>query len=54
MIITKNIEIIINPANMQHFKNLGYENLKRGSKLTIPVEHLNNGSHSVVKVKCDV
>jgi len=54
MIITKEIEITLNPANIQHFKNLGYENLKRGNKLTITVEHLNNGSHSIVRVKCDV
>jgi len=54
MILTKEIEIIVNSANMKHFKSLGYENLKPGNKLTIPVEHLNNGSHSMVTVKCDV
>ena len=54
MILTKKIEITLNPANMKHFASLGYKNLKPRNKLIIPVEHLNNGSHSIVKVKCDI
>jgi hypothetical protein len=54
MILTKNLEITLNPANMKHFSNLGYKNLKPKNKLIIPVEHLNSGSHSIIKVKCDV
>jgi len=54
MIITKKVEITINSANMKHFASLGYENLKPKNKLTIPVEHLNKGSHSIIKVKCDI
>jgi len=54
MILTEKIEITLNSANMKHFSSLGYNNLKRGNKLIIPIEHLNNGSHSIVKVKCDI
>ena len=54
MILTEKVEITLNSANMKHFSSLGYNNLKRGNKLIIPIEHLNNGSHSIVKVKCDV
>ena len=54
MILTKEIEITINSANMRHFYSLGYKDLKPKNKLVIPIEHLNNGSHSIVKVKCDI
>lgn len=54
MILTEKIEIIINSANMKHFYSLGYENLKPGNKLTVPIKHLNKGSHSIVKIKCDI
>ena len=50
MILTEKVEITLNSANMKHFSSLGYNNLKRGNKLIIPIEHLNNGSHSIVKV----
>ena len=30
MILSKEVEIILNPANMKHFHSLGYDNLKRG------------------------
>lgn len=54
MIISKDVSVILNSANMKYFKFLGYENLKKGSELIVPIEHLTNGSHSVVKVKCDI
>lgn len=53
MILTKEIEITLNSANMNHFKSLGYYNLKKGNKLIVPIEYLNIGSHSIVDVKCD-
>lgn len=53
MILTKEVEITINSANFKHFKSLGYENLKNRNKIIVPVEHLNKGSHSIIKVKCD-
>jgi len=54
MIISKDAEVILNSANFKHFYSLGYTDLKKGNKLVVPVEHLNRGSHVVVKVKCDV
>jgi len=54
MIISKEAEVTLNSANFKHFISLGYSNLKKGEKLIVPVEHLNKGSHSIVKVKCDV
>lgn len=54
MILSKEIEVILNSANMKYFSTLGYENLKSGNKLIIPVEYLTKGSHSIVRVKCDV
>ena len=54
MLISDEVEIILNSANMCYFKSLGYDNLKKGNKLMVPVEHLTKGSHSIVKVKCDI
>jgi hypothetical protein len=43
----------INKANIQHYKELGYEcNLK--DKIEIQSEHLTVGSHVKVSVKCDI
>lgn len=54
MILSKEVEVVLNSANMNHFNSLGYENLKKGNKIIIPIEHLTKGSHSIVKVKCDI
>ena len=54
MILSKEVEIILNPANMKHFHSLGYDNLKRGNKLIVPIEHLNMGSHFIIRVECDI
>jgi hypothetical protein len=53
MIISEEVEIILNSANKYHFINLGY-NYKNGNKLIVPIEHLTRGSHAIVKVECDV
>lgn len=53
MILDKTVETTLNAANFKHFKMLGYSNFKCGDKLIIPVEHLNKGSHLIIKVKCD-
>ena len=53
MIITKFIKIKIGGGNIKHFKNLGYK-IKRLDIITIPIEHLQKGSHQKIKVKCDV
>ena len=54
MIISKEVSVVLNSANMSHFQSLGYIDLNRGAKLIVPIEHLTNSSHSIVKVKCDV
>jgi hypothetical protein len=54
MIISTKIEVTINSSNMKHFYSLGYKDLKPKHKLLIPIEHLNKGSHSIIKVKCDI
>ena len=53
MLITKEVEIIVNSVVVPYFRNLGYITGKN-QKLVIPIEHLNKGSHSIVDVKCDL
>jgi len=52
MILTKEIEIIVNSRVVPYYRNLGY-NTGANKKILIPTEHLNNGSHANIKVKCD-
>jgi len=52
MILTKNIQITINNRYVNFYKNLGY-NIRGGSIITIPIEHLMKTSHQKIKVKCD-
>ena len=54
MILDKEVEVILNGSNMKHFKSFGYENLKSGNKLIVPIEHLSKGSHTKINVKCDI
>jgi len=53
MLLTKEVEVILNPKNMSHYSNLGYENLKAKEILIVKVEHLSKGSHAMVEVLCD-
>ena len=54
MILSEEVEVILNPANLKHFYSLGYTDLNPGNKITVPIEHLTKGSHSIVRVKCDI
>ena len=54
MILTKNIDITINPSNFKHFKELGYLKIKKGSIINIPIVDLNCGSNYIINVKCDM
>ena len=54
MILDKEVSFIIRPIHLRHLKNLGYKNLKVGSEIIVPVEHLTKGSDILIKVKCDV
>ena len=53
MLITKEVEIKINKKNINFYKNLKYD-IKLKDILKIPVEHLSNGSHQIIEVKCDL
>ena len=54
MILTKEVNLTVNPNNIKHLKNLGYENLKVNENIVIPIEHLSKGSGYKLEVKCDV
>lgn len=52
MLLTKEIEIKINPNNIKHYKSLGY-NVKPLDVIVVKTEELPTGSHSIVDVLCD-
>jgi predicted RNA-binding Zn-ribbon protein involved in translation (DUF1610 family) len=39
---------------MQHFINLGYNNIQLQDIITIPVLHLQHDSNKKISVKCDI
>jgi len=64
LLLTKEVEITLNNRNIKYFENMGYQlpkrkdsvgrwTVPRGSKITVKVEHLNEGSNAIVEVKCD-
>ena len=53
MIIDKEIEILVNNQNLEHYKNKGYDAIYR-EKLKVKVLDLTIGSHYKVNVKCDL
>lgn len=52
MIIDKEIEIIVNNQNLEHYKNKGYNAVYR-EKLIVKVLDLTIGSHYKINVRCD-
>jgi hypothetical protein len=52
MILTETLNIKVINHTLEHFKNLGY-NVKYGDTITIPIYHLNIGSHYLIDVKCN-
>lgn len=52
MIITKFVNVKIGGKNIKHYNSLGYE-VKLYSTITVPIEHLSEGSHYIVEVQCD-
>ena len=54
MILDKDIKLKVNSAYLQHLTDLGYRNIKMGEIITIPINHLKNGSHTEINVKCDI
>ena len=53
MIITKEIEIIADWANIKRYEELGYGEMKQGDKFIIKVEHLKSNSLKKVEIECD-
>jgi len=53
MIIEEYIWIGINSRNLNHFKNLGYEEVKVGIKLKVLSVHLCEKSNMKINAKCD-
>ncbi len=53
MILTKEIEVVVNKNMLKYYKELGY-NVKYGEKIIIQIEHLSSKSNILIHVKCDV
>jgi len=53
MILTKNVNIVINGANRKGFYKKGYENLEIGENKEICVMDLPKSSLLEIEVKCD-
>lgn len=65
MLLTKELEILINYKNVQWYESKGYiiprywskkhkkMLIKRGTKIVVNIEDLTKGSHAKVKVSCD-
>jgi hypothetical protein len=53
MIISKTVEIVVNSRQINYFSNLGYSAIK-GDIISIPIKHLNHGSHVKIEVSCDI
>lgn len=47
------VEVKIGSKNFQHYKQLGYD-VKTGTSIKVPVEHLTAGSHAIVQIVCDI
>lgn len=52
MLLTKIVNIKLNPNNKKYFESLGYD-FEYNKEIQIPVEQLKNGSHIEVLVSCD-
>lgn len=53
MLLTKEVEITINPKTFNHYKELGYEFKHVGDVITVKVEDLTKGSKVLVDALCD-
>jgi len=52
MIITNKIEVNINPKNINHYKKLGFYDIKNKDKILIDVKLLPKQSRTIIKCKC--
>lgn len=53
MLIENQLVQVTISNNTKHYRSLGYS-VKQGDKIIVPVEHLPHGSHTRVKVQCDI
>lgn len=53
MILSIYVEVNVSTRNIRDIKKY-FSNVKLGDQVSIPVSLLSNGSHVVVKVKCDI
>jgi hypothetical protein len=53
MIVSKNINIKVSCKTITKLRSLGYD-VKINDIISIPIEHLDNGSHIKVDVKCEI
>ena len=65
MILDEYVKVILNPSNIKHFENLGYEipryrdkkgrmSIKIGTEIMVKVSDLSLGSHCLINVACDI
>lgn len=53
MLLTKEVEVVVNSRTFKHYKELGYLFEHKGDKIIVKVEDLSMGSHTLVNVQCD-
>lgn len=65
MILDEYVKVKLNPSNISYFEELGYEipkykdtkgrmSIKTGTEIDVKVSDLNQGSHCLVNVSCDI
>lgn len=63
-LLTKEVEVVLNGSNINHYENLKYKLPKflnkqgklttpRGTTIVVSVNDLSNNSHVLIEVKCD-
>lgn len=53
MIISKNAKIKVDNSRLKFYKKLGYNNIKQGDIITLPVKYLSPNSKAIVDIRCD-
>ena len=54
MIKEKQVYVKIGSWNHSHYKNLGYDNVKKGESVLVKVEDLTTGSHTLITAICEI
>lgn len=53
MLISKSVKVNICNSNREYYKSLGFEDIKNGDTIEIPVSKLSKGSCAIVEYTCD-